>query len=60
MGSCFVCSPSSEVGDRLLVDHFRLLHPDVFGDGLESWSDGSVVVVDVTLEPSDFKEHADG
>jgi len=60
MGSCFVCSPAAEVGDRMLVDHLQLFHSDVYGSGPERWPDGSVVVVDVTLEPSDFKERTDG
>lgn len=61
MGACYVCSSTAAaVDDEALIDHLRLLHPDVWGDGLLRWADGSVVVVDMTLEPSDFKEHADG
>jgi hypothetical protein len=57
MGTCFGCSPTAgAVADSALVDHLRLLHPDVYGDGPERLADGSVVVVDMTLNPDDFKK----
>lgn len=56
MAICFVCPPGDNtVPDSEMVDHLRLIHPDVYGDGPECWPDGSVVVVDCTLEPEDFR-----
>ena len=36
------------------LDHLRLLHPDVYGDGPARWPDAGLVVVDRTLEAGDF------
>jgi hypothetical protein len=55
MGTCFVCPEGDrDVPDVELLDHLRLLHPDVWGDGPLRWPDGRVVVYDTTLEPGDF------
>jgi hypothetical protein len=35
------------------LEHIRLLHPDVYEEP-ETWPDGSLVVVDESLEPNDF------
>ena len=57
MATCFVCPPDdSAVPDSEMADHLRLIHPDVYGDGPERWPDGSVVIVDCTLEAADFVE----
>ena len=37
-----------------VADHLRLFHPDEFGDGVATWPDGEVVIVDTTLNPDDF------
>jgi hypothetical protein len=55
MGTCYVCPPEdNHVPDEEFLDHLRVLHPDVYGDGPERWPDGSVVVYDMTLDPADF------
>jgi hypothetical protein len=55
MATCHVCPPDAEkVADEEMVNHLRLLHPELYGDGPERWPDGSVVVYDQTLEPGDF------
>ena len=57
MATCFVCPPDDNaVPDWEMVDHLRLIHPDVYGDGPQRWPDGSVVVVDCTLTPAEFVE----
>lgn len=53
MGRCEVCPDRPYVEDGKLADHARLLHPDLYGDGLDVWPDGAVVVVD---ETSPFEE----
>jgi hypothetical protein len=50
---CFLCQPPALIDDGIL-EHLRLLHPQEFGDGPQRWPDGHMVVVDPTLEPSDF------
>jgi hypothetical protein len=32
----------------------QLMHPDRYGDGPQRWPDGSLVVLDATLEPGEF------
>jgi hypothetical protein len=48
-GTCDICG---EKQDDVLL-HLSILHPDVVED-FETWPDGSVVVIDSTLEPEDF------
>lgn len=54
MGVCYLHQPPEPVPDVELLDHMRVLHPDVWGDGPERWPDGRIVVYDTTLEPGDF------
>lgn len=54
MGVCYLHQPPEAVPDVELLDHLRVLHPDVWGDGPQRWPDGRVVVFDATLEPGDF------
>ncbi len=35
------------------VDHLRLMHPDQ-AEPVETWADGTIVVIDSTLTPEDF------
>lgn len=56
MATCHVCEPAETIPDPDMVDHIRLMHPDVYGDGPQRWPDGSVVVVDCALEPGEFTE----
>ena len=51
--TCHVCEPPQVIGERIL-DHLRLLHPEQYGDGPACWPDGSLVIVDTTLDPEDF------
>jgi hypothetical protein len=37
-----------------ILDHLRVIHPDVWGDGPTRWPDGRIVVYDTTLTPGDF------
>lgn len=52
MARCDLCRET--VADAAILDHLRVLHPDFFGDGVETWPDGTAVVYDETLEPRDF------
>ncbi|AHH98263.1 hypothetical protein [Kutzneria albida] len=52
-GHCHVCR--SDMPSVDLLNHLRLLHPDVWG-ALETWPDGHVVIFDDSVEPNDFKE----
>lgn len=55
MATCYVCPPGdNNVPDEEMFNHLQEVHPHVFGDGPGRWPDGSVVVYDMTLEPSDF------
>jgi hypothetical protein len=54
MGICLVCVPEQPMSDLDLLDHLRLMHPDVYGDGFERWADGRIVVYDTTLQPGEF------
>jgi len=55
MATCFVCPPGDQdIPDVEMLDHLRVIHPDVYGDGPERWCDGRIVVHDTTLEPGDF------
>ena len=38
------------------LDHLRVMHPHQYGDGPDMWPDGTLVVIDQTLEPTDFSE----
>lgn len=51
--TCHLCEPPEAALPNLL-EHLRLFHPDVYGDGLAAWPDGGLVVVDATLDPADF------
>jgi hypothetical protein len=42
------------MADAEMLDHLRVVHPDVWGDGPQRWPDGRIVVYDATLEPGDF------
>jgi hypothetical protein len=52
-GHCHCCH--EQVPGAEMLDHLRVVHPDVYGDGPERWPDGSLVVVDGTLGPEDFR-----
>jgi len=57
VATCHICPPDDNtVPDREMVDHLRVLHPDLYGDGPPRWPDGSIVFVDYTLEPDNFAE----
>lgn len=58
MATCHLC-PDVLLSDAVLLVHFRDVHPVLYGDGPQVWSDGMVVVYDMTLEPDDFKESAE-
>lgn len=54
-GVCNVCGVEFPVGSGLwaVLDHVRLLHPDLYGDGPQRWPDGSLVVHE-ELAPAEF------
>lgn len=57
MATCHVCPPDDQqVPVEEMVDHLRLMHPEVWGDGPDRWPDGQPVVQDMTLAPGDFTE----
>jgi hypothetical protein len=51
--TCLLCQPPAMVGTGIL-DHLRVLHPDAWDDGFDRWPDGTMVVLDETLQPADF------
>lgn len=53
--TCDLCGQVTE-GLAEVLDHLRLAHPDMYGDGPMRWPDGGLVVVDSTLEPKEFEE----
>ena len=57
-GRCEVCGREFDAPVALdtMLDHLRSNHPAEYGDGISTWPDGEVVVIDDTLEPSDFLE----
>jgi len=52
MGMCHLCNEA--VDDHDLIGHCENLH----GEKAERWPDGSLVIVDETLEPVDFSKEA--
>lgn len=50
MGRCEVCPDRPVVEDSKALDHLRVIHPDLYGDGPLYWPDGGVVVIDQTGE----------
>lgn len=48
------CHPCDEYVDGNIVGHFRIIHPSL-GVELETWADGSPVVIDETIEEEFFK-----
>lgn len=54
---CNLCKdewPDAEGGLESFFDHLRVMHPDADYGEPERWPDGSLVVIDETLEPGDF------
>ncbi len=51
LGKCNLCQDDVPTAD--LVSHLSVMHPDAY-EPFETWPDGSVVVVDTTLEPHEF------
>lgn len=51
---CSLCPEEGDGGAEGALEHLRLVHPEVYGDGPERWPDGSLVVSDDTLEPEEF------
>jgi hypothetical protein len=59
MGVCLVCPDGDNtVPDAELLDHLRVQHPGLYGDGPACWPDGGVVVHDATLTLGDFGSDA--
>jgi len=57
-GSCEVCGDPIVPGTlHDILDHLRVMHPDVYGDGPEMWPDGGPVIeVDESaVEPGWFQ-----
>lgn len=60
MATCHLCPDGdNQLPDAGMLDHLRVLHPDAYGDGPQRWPDGSLVVLDCTLEPWDFEAAGD-
>lgn len=51
-GRCELCKEMFPISE--ILEHLRLFHPDEYGDGPETWPDGTIVIHDTTLEPDDF------
>jgi hypothetical protein len=60
MGDCNLCGEQIPRAESLpaeaeaIVEHLRVFHPEEYGDGPDRWPDGSVVLIDKTLDPDDF------
>lgn len=54
MGTCFLHEPPEKIADVEILDHLRVMHPQVWGNGPHRWPDGRIVVYDTTLTPDDF------
>lgn len=59
MATCNLCNerlPEKDMADavRVMDDHLRVVHPDIYGDGPERWPDGSIVI-----DASDIAESSD-
>jgi hypothetical protein len=50
----WTCNLCGEQHDNIL-EHLRLVHPDVYGDGPVRWPDGEIVVIDETLTLEDLR-----
>lgn len=51
---CRLCLDNTPRSPIEILDHLRVVHPDVYGDGPERWPDGQLVIHDETLTPDDF------
>jgi hypothetical protein len=51
---CAICPDSEHRTPAQILDHFRVMHPGIYGDGPDRWPDGSLVIVDESLSPDDF------
>lgn len=51
---CKVCPDTIPRSLPELIDHIRVIHPDLYGDGPDRWPDGGLVIEDDTLTPDDF------
>ena len=51
------CELCGETGpDEDVLEHFRLMHPEVDAHTLVRWPDGRPVILDRTLEPQVFDQ----
>lgn len=56
---CELCDweqPDELGGLEAGVDHIRVMHPDLYGDGPERWPDGGLVIHDDDPDPSDLMD----
>ena len=51
---CHICPDDVPRSPLEILDHFRIVHPEIYGDGPERWPDGGLVIEDDTLTPDDF------
>lgn len=51
---CRLCGDSEPRSPQQILDHFRVVHPDVYGDGPERWPDGALVVEFEPSTPADI------
>lgn len=51
---CNLCEPPRLVENEVLMRHLRLVHG--FTEEPATWPDGELVIIDETLEPSDFED----
>ena len=44
-GKCEVCGDAiNPGGPEDIIDHLRVVHPELYGDGPERWPDGALVI----------------
>lgn len=57
-GWCELCEPPTRVDADELLEHLERCHPAEYADAVPfaTWPDGSLVVIDETLEPDDFEQ----
>jgi hypothetical protein len=53
MGKCNLCV--EQMPDEQLLEHLRIVHPEIYGDGPLAWPDGGLVIIDRTVQtPGDI------
>jgi len=55
---CLLCKRRSEIPYEEFLEHLCLIHPEAWEE-IETWPDHRSVIIDLTLQPEDFKGDED-